>query len=82
MKVKFTIEEGNEISTKLIDGQEELEFKYIDFVQKLYKGKELEVCEFNGEIDEYVKTLLSGMVQEINEIVISNSFDEQENENR
>lgn len=68
MKLKF-VEDNGDIMTKMINNVNELEFNYIEFIDKLYIGEDIEELEFNGNISEELKSKLQSMVTRINTAV-------------
>lgn len=63
---------NNNIGVKLeIDGKE-IDFKYIDFIDKLYSKEKIEDITFNN-IEEWEKTKISELVKQINDTVKTDS---------
>lgn len=68
MRLKF-VEENGEIITKMNTDGVETDFNYIEFIELLYSGEEIQEPIYEGEFSEASKTKLNEMTDRINDIV-------------
>ena len=77
MKLIFSRQEDT-IVTKLELGGDIEEFDYLIFINKLIGGETLEEAEYPEDITQQEKEEIDGMIDRINEALVSQSVDEQE----
>ena len=66
MKLAFSKNEKQEISVLSKDGDNTVEFNYIDMIKNLIIVKQLEEPEFNGDFSESEKESVFSMINHIN----------------
>ena len=66
MKLVFSKNEKQEISVLSKDGNNTVEFNYINMIENLIKVKQLEEPEFDGDFSESEKESVLSMIHHIN----------------
>lgn len=69
MKLKF-VKENDNVEAYIVNGDAEIQFEYIKFIELLYSREELESTEYIGDITEQEKAQIDEMISEINNKVI------------
>ena len=68
MRLHF-IKSDNDISVKIHSDGHDSPFNYLDFIQKIIKGEEIEEPTFDREIEESDKNKIIEMLQKIKEVL-------------
>lgn len=72
MKLIFT-KNSEDIEINIDNDRDIFPFNYLDWINLLYDGIDIEETEFNGEISEIEIEKIKAMIDEISQIVTNNS---------
>lgn len=77
MKLKF-VRTDDTIETKLIIDDNEQNFDYLSFINKLIDGEQLEDIEYPDDVTEDEEKEVNTMIEKINSIINENTDNEEQ----
>jgi hypothetical protein len=69
VKLRFVKNDDENIDVKIIIGQTEKKFNYVEMIRQLYSKETLEPLDFDGEFSVEERESLSNLAQQISEKV-------------